>query len=395
MKTTLTAFSRRALALAIVTISMFGSLAAQQSFQITSLTTNDANVIEHEPITGDDRGGIALSSSGLFYSGDAATGRFPVGNISNGSTLPYQYDALVSNIRTKQMYSLGTSFGLVGYGGDVVTRLVPLDPVTGDQIAGDITLSTPIPMYQGMSQAGIFSGWDRIVLLDGDTMIAYNIDLPSGIVTPLGALNLYSDFWSPDDRCGCENWATWGVAEYSGLSIKLVYAASQFGGGFIEINGLPQGSIKRYDVVTHTVTSVADFPDGISDMCSITVDPVTNRWYFHYEGYAGAFSFGNDENIGYASATFLGPSSASAKITGRVLTAKGRGLSGVAVKAVSSDGKTTSTVTNSYGHYSLSKLTVGKTYAVSVDGRRYYFPVPTEIVTLNDNLQGLDFEALR
>lgn len=391
-KTSSPNFFDRAISLAFLASLLIGSATAQQTFQITSLSTSNANIIEHAPVTGDDRGGIALSSTSIFYTGDNATGIFPTTNMSNGVAIGFRHDALVSNIRTKQVYALGTSFGLVPYGGDMVTRLVPLDPTTGAQIGGDITLSMPIRIEYGTTQAGIFSGWDLIVLFDGGSLNAYNIDLPSGIVTSLGSLNLYADNGSPDDRCACESWATWGVAEYSGGSIALVYAASP-SSGIASVKGVLPGSIKRYDVRNGNVTTVADFPMGISDMCSITVDPVSNRWYFHYQGYSGAFDFGASESIGHANASIHAPSSAVAKITGRVLAAKGRGLSGVAVTAVSSDGKISRAVTNTFGQYSLPKLPVGQTYIVSVDTRRYYFPVSHETVTLNDDVIGLDFEA--
>jgi hypothetical protein len=384
----------RAISAALIAIFLIGQASAQQSFQITSLSTSNSNLIEHGYATGDDRGGIALSSTSIFYTGDDSTGSFPTSNLSTGSATSFQHDALVSNLRTKQVYALGTQFGLVGYGGDLVTRLVPLDPTTGAEIAGDVLLSVPLSITNGSTSAGIFSGWDRIVLLDGGSLIAYNIDLPSGIVTSLGPVNLYTDNGSADDRCGCENWATWGVAEYSGGTIKLVYAASPYSGfGINSIKGFLPGSIKRYDVSTGDVTTVADFPMGVSDMCSITVDPAADRWYFHYEGYSGAFDFGSDENIGYATASFLAPSSARANISGRVLAHKGRGLSGVIVKAVSPSGKVTSTTTNTYGNYTLKGLKVGESYVVSVESRRYYFPVSSEVVQLDADLAGLDFEA--
>lgn len=381
-----------AICLALTLAAQPGAINAQQSFQIMSLSTTSSSLVEHNTITGDDRGGIAISSTRLMYTGDNATGAFPTSNLSSGSATSYQYDAIASNIRTKQVYALGTTFGLVQMGGDTVTRLVPLDPTTGAAVSGDILLSTPISITNGSTQAGIFSGWDRIVLLDGSTLIAYNIDLPSGLVTSLGPVSLYVDT-SVNDRCGCENWATWGIAEYYGGSVKLVYVASPSGGLSPSINGFLSGSIKRYDVSNGNVSSVADFPMGLADMCVMTVDPSSNRWYFHYEGYSGSFGFGSDENIGYAAASFLAPSSAVAKITGRVTFGKGRGLSGVVVRAVGSNGKTTTAITNTYGQYMLPKLPVGQTYIVSVEARRYYFPVSSELVVLNEDLIGLDFEA--
>ena len=389
-----TSLVRRSIAIALLTNLLIATTAAQ-TFEITSLTTADSNLIEHEALTGDDRGGIALSATSVFYTGDNATGSFPSANIANGSATAFRYDALVSNVRTRQVYALGTAFGIVQAGGDLVTRLVPLDPETGSELAGDITLSLPLSITSGTSVTGIFSGWDRIVLLDGSSLIAYNIDLPSGIVTSLGPVNLYADNGSNNDRCGCENWATWGVAEYSGGSIRLVYAASPNGSGLTRFDGVTGGVIKRYDVGSHSVSTLADFPNGLSDMCSFTVDPAANRWYFQYESYAGAFNFGTNESIGYATASFQTPSPSVAKITGRVMNVKGRGLSGVAVQAVSDDGKYSSTVTNTFGQYSLPKLSVGRTYTVSVNARRYYFPVSSEVVQLNEDIIGLDFEAIQ
>ena len=380
-----TIFSHLALSLALVSSLFLSELTAQQSFQITSLSTSGANIIEHEGTTGDDRGGIALSQTHIFYTGDSSTGAFSVANLSNSVVVGYRYDALVSDLRTKQVYTLGTQFGVVADGGDMVTRLIPLDGATGQQIPGDIQLSMPVFITNGVSNAGIFSGWNRIVLLDGDSMNAYNIDLPSGIVTLLGSLNLHADY-SADDRAGCENWGTWGVAEYSGGGIQLVYPASYFFSG-------GEGVIKRYDVTSGNVTTVANFPAGISDMCSMTVDSATNRWYFHYQGFSGAFGFGSFESIGYADATFLAPSSSPASISGRVLAQRGRGISGAIVKAESTSGKILSTTTNSYGYYHLKGLQSGETYVVSVESRRYYFPISSEIVQLDADLSGFDFEA--
>ncbi|MEO5858953.1 MAG: carboxypeptidase-like regulatory domain-containing protein [Pyrinomonadaceae bacterium] len=383
MKTT-SFLSLRSIVLMLALILSVGSANAQQTFQITTLSTTGASLIEHEPITGDDRGGIALSASQLFYTGDGSTGRFDITNLSNAASVGVQYNALVSNIRTKQVYSLGTSTGLLPNGGGVVTRLIPLDPSTGLQVAGDITLSASITLGNSGNLAGIFAGWDRIVLLDGTTLNAYNIDLPSGTVTSLGVQNLPSSYFVLGNRMSCENWATWGIAEYFGTTIRLVYPSG---------DGEGLTAIQRFEIGTGTVSTVVDFPSGTSDMCSITADPSANRWYFHYEGYAGAFDFGVDEVIGYADATFLGPSAADVQIAGRVRTPQGRGVSGVSVKAFGLDGNFVTVLTNTFGYYTLPKLKAGDTYVVTAESRRYVFAVSRQVVTTNDNLAGVDFET--
>lgn len=385
-------FLRGALyALSIVVVCLT-AVTAQQTFQISSLTTDSSNIIEHNFVTGDDRGGIALSTTNLFYTGDSSTGKFDVTNLSNAGLLSpsAQYDALVSDLRTRQVYSLGSLFGPIASGGGEVSRLIALDPDTGAPTGAEVLLSVPININQGTTLAGIYSGWGRVVLTDGNTMLGYNIDLPSGQVTSLGFIDLYADNGLDTDRCGCENWATWGVAEYANDTIRLAYAASPY---FFGLNGFGQGAIKRYDVSKGTVTTIAAFPAGISDMCSFTVDPATSRWYFHYEGYAGAFDFGSDENIGYATAAFASPSNSTASISGRVLRQKGVGLPGVAVRLTYPDGRTATTLTNSFGRYMFTKLPVGGAYAVSVSAKRYTFSPDTELVVVNEDVNDLEFQA--
>ena len=167
--------------------------AAQADFQITSLTANNATAIEHEPVTNDDRGGIAVSTAKAFYTGDGTTGRFDISNLANGAALspPAQYDGLVSNVRTGTFYSLGTATGAISTGGSLsfngtVTRLLELDGTTGALNGNQITLSTPVTFTGSFGiQAGIFAGYDGVVLLNNDGTV-YNIDLPSGTVTNLG-----------------------------------------------------------------------------------------------------------------------------------------------------------------------------------------------------------------
>lgn len=86
----------------------------------------------------------------------------------------------------------------------------------------------------------------------------------------------------------CESWAWWGVAEYFGGSVYLVYRAST--GPIIVRTRVPDG----------LTTTVATFLH-LSDMCSFTVSPATGRWYFHHEWYS-QFG-GNEETLGFCNAT--------------------------------------------------------------------------------------------
>jgi len=186
----------------------------------------------------------------------------------------------------------------------------------------------------------------------------------------------------------CENWATWGVAEFTGGSVKLVYAATQ--NGFL---GFGPGGISRYDVATGSITPVADFSAGLSDMCSITVDPSNNRWYFHFEGFAGVFGAGGDESVGFADATFLGPSAAATTVGGRVTTPKGAGIASARVTITDQNGRTRSALTNALGYYRLSEVTAGASYTIAVSAKRYFFAEPARFITVNDESLDVNFQS--
>lgn len=250
---------------------------------------------EVDDVTGDDEGGIAISPTKVFLEGDNNLGAFNRADLSDG-TSQSQVFGIFSDLHSQKIYGLADAAGNLTptdiYPGSVtVAKLVELDPNTGATTSNVITLSTPITLngdYGTNVFAGIFAGIDRVVLVDGNAspQTAYNIDIPNGFVTTLGTItdSTYTG------RMGSESWATWGVAEYFGGKVYLVYSGSD------------HQTIYRLDPTTDQSTVVAIIPGGFSDMATFTVAPQLGRWYFHYEhdGFAG----NRDETLGYADACF-------------------------------------------------------------------------------------------
>ena len=50
--------------------------------------------------------------------------------------------------------------------------------------------------------------------------------------------------------------------------------------------------------------------------------------------------------------------------------------------------------TGSFGYYTFDDLRVGETYVITVQGRRYFFQMPSRVINLTDNIADLDFIAL-
>lgn len=257
---------------------------AGPTFQVNSFSSSGCSLIDHAMVTGDDRGGIAVSTSQLFYTGDSGTGRFSRSDLSGGTAITAQLDTMVTDVATSTVYLLGSADGPFGQGGGTVTHLYPLTPE--GQLDGEgISLSMAVPATGTAfgSQVGLFSGHGRVVVHNGSRV--FSIATPSGVVTDLGAM-------STPARRTCENWAYWGIAETDGSNTNLIFVASET-------------SILRQRVGASTSSSVGSFTD-LSDMCSIVASPSNNRWYFHheYDSQFGGSGTITDEHFGYCSATY-------------------------------------------------------------------------------------------
>ena len=249
------------------------------SFQITGMFGTGAAAIEVSTFTGDDRGGLALSPTTAFLTGDNSTARFNAGNLSGGTALGQIFDSLVADLRTEQVYSLGNGIIPISSSGGTVTTLLELNGGTGGLNGNSITLSTAISLPPNGGNVGIFSGYGQVVLHTGNHV--YSVAVPAGQVTDLGAM-------APPSHQFSESWAYWGVAE-------------NFTGNTYLVSVQNSTTISRTRVPDGLTTTLASF-SNLSDMASITVSIPRNRWYFHHEG-TSQFRSG-DETLGYAEATF-------------------------------------------------------------------------------------------
>ncbi|MGI8849110.1 MAG: choice-of-anchor P family protein [Pyrinomonadaceae bacterium] len=89
----------------------------------------------------------------------------------------------------------------------------------------------------------------------------------------------------------------------------------------------------------------------------------------------------------------LGATAASATISGRVLTPKGRGLPRVTVILTAPNGDVMYTVTNPRGYYSFADLEVGGNYLLSVRSKRYIFA--TQSIFVTEDLADIDFTPMQ
>lgn len=251
-------------------------------FTVGTLEATGCTVIDVTARIGDDRTGIAVTPSHVFLSGDGSLGRWTT-DLTAPVSSSLLHDALVTNLRTAEVWSLATASDLLGDVGGIVTRLVGIDPADGTVTAREITLSAPITLPD--SGVGLFSGSNEIAIHDGTNV--HLIELPSGTVTNLGAMDAPA-------HSRCENWAYWGLLERFGGARHLALVTS--GRTAIERFRIPDGARE----VISSFTSLAD-------MCSISVSISRNRWYWHHEGGSELTGGTGSEMLGYCDAMFETP----------------------------------------------------------------------------------------
>ena len=110
---------------------------------------------------------------------------------------------------------------------------------------------------------------------------------------------------------------------------------------------------------------------------------------------AGTVSTGPNFSVtgGFWTADPLVPTAAHVNVSGRVLTSAGIGIRGAMLYLASPDGTTRIATSSSFGYYTFNDVEVGQSYVVTVTSRRFVFVQPVRIVSVQDELTGLDFTA--
>ena len=95
----------------------------------------------------------------------------------------------------------------------------------------------------------------------------------------------------------------------------------------------------------------------------------------------------------FAIAPTLAPTAAAVTISGKVITADGRGIQNVVVNLVDGSGNTRTARTSSFGYYRFTDVGAGETYVISAQAKRFTFAQPAQVLNVNDNLTEINFTA--
>ncbi|HEX9928476.1 MAG TPA: LamG-like jellyroll fold domain-containing protein [Pyrinomonadaceae bacterium] len=88
----------------------------------------------------------------------------------------------------------------------------------------------------------------------------------------------------------------------------------------------------------------------------------------------------------FAIAENLAPTAALVSVSGRVATAKGRGINRARISLTNAAGETRHAFSNSFGYYRFDDVPAGGTYVLSAQSKQYVFAPPTQILFVNEEL---------
>lgn len=220
--------------------------------------------INHAALTlGGTECGTVLSSTHIFVAGDENITTFSTPNLTNPAVFPPGAPEgpteIFSDLRSQVAYALTTGGApLMGQPGIADGMAV----LSSGGLGAVIPLSTPLQIPSPSSR---FSGWGFAVVLTAGH--AQRIDLPSGVVTDLGAMSPFGAF----SLCSC---GVTGVAENFGNEIFLTAPDSPIATMTV---------IKRHRVPDGATAVVGEF-DNLGYMCTFVASPWTMRWYLDWTG---------------------------------------------------------------------------------------------------------------
>jgi CSLREA domain-containing protein len=89
----------------------------------------------------------------------------------------------------------------------------------------------------------------------------------------------------------------------------------------------------------------------------------------------------------------LAPTAATASVSGRVVTAQGRGIRNVVITMTDSSGNTRTAISTTFGYYRFEEVAAGQIYIFTARGKRFSFEQNTQVLSILEETNNIDFVA--
>ena len=159
---------------------------------------------------------------------------------------------------------------------------------------------------------------------------------------------------------------------------------------------LPNGSgLQNYDVwVAENDGAYQPFVSGTTDLNAEFTGILGKTYRFYSIARDNAGNVEAAPNAPDATTRILSPTAANVTVSGRVSDSSGGGISRARITMTAPNGTTRTVTTNTFGFYRFDEVPAGGTYIFNIQHSRYRFDPATRIVSVIDEIQDIDFQAI-
>ncbi|MDQ4119939.1 MAG: carboxypeptidase regulatory-like domain-containing protein [Acidobacteriota bacterium] len=107
------------------------------------------------------------------------------------------------------------------------------------------------------------------------------------------------------------------------------------------------------------------------------------------------FGFGDpsENNSSTANTTVGTTSAASVTVSGRVLSANGRGIKGILIRLINEEGEVRTALSSPFGYFRFADVPAGRTYMINVSAKKYSFTQHAQLLNLSGDVDNINFVA--
>ena len=354
-------------------------------------STTGTTTVNFATSNGTATGGAACTS-GVDYISVAQAVTFNVGETSKTVNVDICGDALVEPTQTINLTLTGASVGSPG------TALLSINDTANDYRAfGSICTTfggpgSPYPSTITVANGPASIGSIRVTLYDVVHTTPDSMDFL--LVGPTG-----QKFILMADAGGVLDLTTPVTLTFSDSALQVVPDSGPLTTGVFEpTSWIPNQTSFPAPAPTAPYNEPGSAVGGTGLQTLLGNFVTTNAngvWSLYMRDDAGAFTNAVTGCVnGGWGLEVLGSTAANASISGRVLTADGRGIRNANVVIMGNSLTTPRVVTTgSFGYFSVDGLATGETYVVTVNSQRYTFSTPSRVISLVDNVIDADFIA--
>lgn len=128
---------------------------------------------------------------------------------------------------------------------------------------------------------------------------------------------------------------------------------------------------------------------GLSANGTFTIDGTSGQPAAGENPAGGVFSISG----GFRSAAPLAPTAGAVTLSGRILTADGRGIRSVLVTLTNNRGNSHTAISGILGYYRFANVQAGESYILSVTAKRFKFSQPSIALSVTGDLTDINFTA--